>query len=537
MAKDVNIHIKTPGAQEAKQQLGGVGDAAKRVGQKTQKGQQKAADSTKQASKELSGMGRVLSNLKTQVMGFIGAWSGFQGVQKLITWLIQKLERIQQLQADIYQQSIRLSELGQALEFQTGTQGQQQYWTQQALALQKAGGLESPQVAQQMMISADIAFAAQGGVKSQEIQNLLKQLSPFFASAGLGPSEVAKVFEFAGTAGVEPTPQAYKQFLSRLQAGFTASKATSFGEFMVGLQKGGTAYMSMGGTLPEAMSTFAGARAVMANEALAATLLEQLSRLSSGAYARPRAAIEKTLGVQWGQLSTDQRLQALLTYVGGIPEAQRGEILAAQGFPLELTSQIGKMVSPEAKRTMVASRQKVLGATPRAAEDMIAAYMQSDLARQRIIDAEHSIRQVEAGPDFAAWQRRLNKAKAEHEILMTQSKDRRILDKHEPTVMALESLMNDIWTAREAATSEEEKERLFSLHTKAEMYKSRMAGKGAWWGMFTPKVMGIVGGQRVEEQFQNYLSQPATIVHDHSINYYPRVGPDGSGPRVGRDVK
>lgn len=525
MAKDVNIHIKTPGASEAKQNLDRLAQSGQNVGQQVDKGQQQAAESTKKASKELSGMDRILSSLKTQVTGFVAGWLGLAGVQKLITWLIEKLERISRLQSDIYQKSIELGSVGQALEFQTGTRGQQKEWTQRALQLQQAGALTSPQVAQQMMISADIAFAGQGGIKSPQIMNLLKQISPFIGSAGLGPDEIAKVFEFAGTAGVSPTAPAYKQYLSQLQAGFTASKATSFGQFMTGLQKGGTAYMSMGGSLTEAISAFSGARSVMPNEALAATLLEQLSRLSSGAYAKPLAAIEGSLGVKWGEISTDKRLDALLRYVRGLPEGSRAEILAEQGFPIELTTQVGKMVSPEATKTMSATRAVVASASPAAADAIASSYMQSDLAKQKIIESEQTIRQIQAGPQFANWNRRIQQTKGAFEISVAKGEDGWILDRLEPYVIALEGIRNEIDNLPQTPASME-------LRAKVQQTIGNMSSMTA---PFYPRGLAERMGYRYTQQL-NTLQQ-APVVNDYSTNYYPTTDRrDINQPRVGRDT-
>lgn len=518
MAKDINIHVKTPGAQQGKQQLDDLSGSAKNVGKQVEEGQ-----------KKLSGMGKIIGTLKNQVTGFIAGWLGLQGVMKLIDFLIEKLQRIKQLQEDIYTKTVSLSEIGQALEFQTGTRGQQQFWTQQAIALQRVGGLPSAQIAQQMMISADIAFAGQGGIKQPQIMNLLTGLAPFFGAAGIGPTEVAKVFEFGGTAGIEPTPQAYKQFLAQLQAGYTASKATSFGAFMEGLQKGGTAYMSMGGTLSQAISAFSATRAVTANEALAATLLEQIARLSGGAYEKPRLAIEKTLGVKWDRLGMDQRMSALLQYVGGIPESQRGRVLAEQGFPVELSTQIGKMVSPEAISTMAATSRLVGAAGPSAVDEMGIAYIQSMLGQQRQLEAQTAGGQVQAGPQFANWQRRIKRARAVHEILVATGKDSWALDKVEPYIMALQEMLTEVKSLPQSPETE-----LLQLEIVQSLHN--MGSGFSLTAPFYPKGLAERAGYGYERRLGKLSSQPI-IVNDNSTNFYPRTGSDERGPRTDRDIR
>jgi len=465
LAKDVNIHLKTTGAEQTKQQLDNTGRAAKGVGDKTAEGAQKGAAATEQGTKKLGAMGRMLRSLRRQALSFIGAWLGLQAVIKLVNWLIAGLERVQQLQKDIYQRSLQLVEVGQALETQTGTRGQQQFWARQAVALQKAGGLVSPQVAEQMLISMDIAFADMGGIKDKQIRQLAKQLAPFVGAAGgrgLGPAEVGQLFKFAGTAGLPPTPDAYKEYFAKLIAGYTSSESQDIGLFLSGLQKGGTAFLSMGGTLDEAISAYSSALAVTANEALAATLVEQIARLSGGAYQKPRQAIEQGLGVTWADLSMDERMGALLQHVEQLPEAQRIQTLTEQGFPAELTTQIGKMVSPKALRTMEATRQAVLGAQPQTIDSMTDAYLESMLGKERISQADIASKELRAGPGFADWQRRLNAIKKEHAINVAKGTDRWILNKLEPSVIALEQ-MRDQLDAFSADLPEEYREQAAAL--------------------------------------------------------------------------
>jgi len=444
MAKDINIHIKTRGAAQTKQQLEEVGKKSRQVGDKTAEGHKEGAAAVEKTTRKMTGMGRILGNLKSQVFGFFGAWLGIQSVERVVNWLIEKLEKIQRLQKEIYEKSVSLTEIGQTLETQTGTVGKQQWWAQQALQLQAAGGLASPEVAEQMMMSMDIAFQKQGGIRNRQIQELAKQLAPFVGAAGYGPEEVSKLFKFAGTAGIAPTEEAYKEYFAKLLSAYRASESTEPGLFLTGLQKGGTAYMAMGGTLEETLSAYSAAIAVTASEALAATLVEQIARLSAGAYEKPRKAIEQKLGVTWEKLSMDKRMQALLRYVESVPEASRGEVLAEQGFPVELSTQIGKMVSPKAKKTMESTREKVANATIESIELTMKSYMDSILAEHRKAEAQRAEKVLEAGPAFMTWQERLKDARQEFDITSAQGQDRWLRDSIEPQVLAIESLIKDL---------------------------------------------------------------------------------------------
>jgi hypothetical protein len=517
MSKDVNIHVKTTGTPQTKQELDEVSGSANKLAQNIIEGQKKAGAATDESTQKLSGMGRILDNLATQAKSYIAAFIGWKAVQEILNWIIEKLERIARLQNEIYEKSLTFADIGQRIEFQTGTIGQQQYWTEQALKIQKAGALSSPAVAQQMMISADIAFAKQGGIKNQKILNMLTELSPFFGAAGLGPAETSEVFEFAGKAGIAPTTHAYKQYLAQLQAAFKASKATSFGEFMVGLRKGGSAYMEVGGTLTEALSTYSGARAVVANDELAATLVEQVARLSAGGYQKPRKVIEKALGVKWSELTMDQRTDALLQYVGSIPESQRVETLVAQGFRPELAMQIGKMVTPEAATTMDAARAAVLAATPAAAEQQNQAYLDSMLGKGRKTDVEIAEKQIKTGPKFADWQTRLKKAKAEHEILVAKGQDQMLMsDIVEPYVMAMEGLDKDLTALIGELPESERKKRATELQRRIQKSIINMQ-PGRWLGLGILPSYGITKyyekggaarkGYRLTQEFNELIAE------------------------------
>ncbi len=450
--KDVNIHIRSKGTDATKRDIDGVGASTEDLGKKTEQAGKKTeqagkrgAKGTEEATRKLGGMSGILTNLTKQVGAFFGAWLGFQGVQRVISWLIEKLERIATLQGEIYDKSVQLSELGQALEMQTGTVGKQQYWTEQVVAGVKAGGLRGPGVAKEMMTSMDIVFAEQGGIKDAGVLALYKELAPFVGAAQMTGGDVAKLFEFAGTVGVEPKADAYKDYFGKVVAGYTASKATDFGAYMIGLQKGATGWIAKGGSFKGALSIFSAARAATSNEALAANLLEQTVRMSGGGYEKPVKAMERGLGVKWSELSMDERADALMEYVRGLPESTRDATLTKQGFPLEIGGQIGKLVGPEATRVYADAIAEIESSTPEKVAAFTDAYMDSMLGKERVSRARISEVEIKAGPEFASWQRRIREAKAKHKVLVgTLEDDRRVWDRVEPIAMAMQGQLDEL---------------------------------------------------------------------------------------------
>ena len=199
--KDINIHVRAKQAEQTKSKLDSVARSAKAVGDKTVSGQRQVADSTDKASKKLDKQKSTFDSLKSKVLGYITAAVGIERLIAMFGRLLEKLQAIQKIQSELYEKSLEPMGLGQILVGQTG-QGSQQMWAKHILDLQKAGGLESPQAAQRMMVAGDIAFGAHGGVAKPAIRGLLKELAPMFGDAGMGGEEIAKFFEFASTAGV-----------------------------------------------------------------------------------------------------------------------------------------------------------------------------------------------------------------------------------------------------------------------------------------------------------------------------------------------
>jgi hypothetical protein len=516
---EVNIHLKTPGAQQAQQALGKTATSARKLGDEAHKGGRKGADGLGALEKKSKGIGNIFTTLKGQVIGFVGAWIGLEGVQKIITVIIQKLERMQQLQATIYQQTISLSELGQKLEYQTGTVGQQQGWAKKAVDLQAAGALKGTDVAQQMMVSADIAFAGMGGIKNPRVMAMLNKIAPIVGSAGFSGSEIAQAFEFAGSAGIQQNAGAYEDYFAKLHTAYTKSKATDPGGFISGLQSGVTGYIGLGGSMAKGMSLFGAARSVIGSEMQAGTAIEQLTRLSGGAYEKPRESLEKALGVKWSNLNMDQRAESLLQHAHNIPASERIQTLVEQGFPAELASVVAKLVSPEARGVLASTHIAVSDATAETETAQVQAYIKSPLGLERRSQAKRLAGKLKAGPAFAAWQRLYGDAESEFEILEAKGKDRWIQDRHEPTVMAMEKMLEQL----EASPDYPDKQ------TDTSSLKHSI---GVLSGLtdIHPQAWGKAHGS----EWAEYLTEKGVNIHYHNdLNLNPRVGNDPASREAG----
>lgn len=548
--KDINIHVKAQDTEASKQKVDKFSESLKKVqentdsagksaqdfGKKTTEGQEQAGNATEKASHKFSLQDKLIGGLKNQLTGFVVASLGLAGISKLADVLIARFEKMSQIMREVYDRGLSLLNVGQRLEFQTGTKGQQTQWAIAAANLQQTGGLQNIETAQQMMISGDIAFAGQGGIKNPQIMKMLQQLAPFVGTAQLGSEEITKLFEFAGAAGIEPDTKAYKDYFAKLQAGFTASKATSFGQFMTGLQTGATGYLAQGGSLEEAIAAFSSARSVSANEALAASLLEQVTRLSGGGYEKPRKDIERVMKVKWQDISMDQRLSVLLDYVGKIPDSMRTQKLSAVGFPVELSGQLGKIVSDEAKKTMQATRQSVNASSSQNIDEMSDAYLKSSLGQAKSTEGSIAGQTLSKTDKISPWENRLKLAKAAADLAIMEGKDSKLVaNEFEYLDLAYKEMQNEIQLLLEQnPDSKDLKQQLnYILDTRA-LLRIPGFGIGLRKKIAAPlEAEGNSNELRLNEIKQSLQSAPAgqtqgpVIINntsDNSLNIYPAIG-------------
>lgn len=539
--KDINIHIKAKGADRTERELQAMSDAMLLFGDATDKATGKGrehnaqtdqATAAKKRLKEqmdrthelynqqdagLRKMANSMASVQRIATGMIATLGGISAINKLWQDFIAHLERVRTLQQDIYKQGMSPLQVGQSLEFQTGTVGQSRQWAAKATQIQKAGSLTDTSTAGAMMIAADVNLP--GGIGSPKNFDLVKDvIAPFAGAADLSAEEAAKLLEFAQTAGIEPTKEAWQKYLAQLQAGFTASKATNFGQFMTGLQRGATPYMAAGGSLTEAISLFSGARSVTASEPLAGTLLEQVTRISGGAYEKPRQAMEEALGLDWSQINTDQRAAALLQYARSLPENQRAQFLAEAGFPPELINQINRLVTPGGMETIDATRKKIEAASPAALKKQTAAFAESDLGKQRQIDAAKQESELSLVSELAPFERVLQQAKNKLRVNLATDQDLPLMDRHEPAAYILDDIIKSL-EEMPALEGEDEQRRLAAIKRVKEQRETLQSANALW----ITEGLAESGARRTYENYRQFVEETApqtTIINNNNNVIY-----------------
>lgn len=551
--KDINIHVKAKGTPKAKSDLDGVARSGKGVGDQTAKGQGRATVATDKASKSLNKQGSLFGGLTSKLLGYLAAFMGINSILSMLNKLIEKLEKIKEIQDELYHNALTPLQLGQQLEAQTGTVGKQDVWAKQIIEVQRAGGFASPEAAMSLLRSGDIAFGASGGIKNSANMQLLKGLAPMFGSASMSGGEINKFFEFATTSGVENNLESYKQFFAKMQQGSNVSKAETFGQFITGLQGGGTSYLSQGGSLDEAIALFTSARSVTPSDAEASTLLKQLTSLSSGGNATRRKAMEDALGVKWSELgSQDERMQATLDYLKSIPQSERAIVLGEAGFGDELTLQASNMVGKNAAETLRSARTQMSQTDTSAAQSRADAWMDSTAARRNIAEANRLGVDLESGPQFARSSERRGDAKKELDKQVAERVDNPLMpDEYEDELIAIEQLSDDYRKAAEDATGKRQKEltgKAQRLDRIARQIKRPWVHINRYEGVmltdtiheYTKDLESLTQPQGVSmlnDQPQAMQGGDTTInnnnyINDNSQHFYPAAGDDLRGPRT-----
>jgi len=443
--KDININVRAKNTELTKQQFDELAKSTHTFGNTVEQAGQQASQGTEKATKKFDGLKGIMTSVTTAVGGFLAAWKAADWLLNFLDKLAEKYERIRNLQKEIHEQARTLQESGQALENQTGTVGQQAQWAEYLTKVRTAGGLKSTGDAETASISFDIATGKTGGLANQANKDLLMQLAPMFATMQMSGEDVKKFLDFASTAGVEQSEQGYKEFFSRIYAGYRSSKSSNFGQFITGLQSGTTGIIAQGGSANGAISLYASALSVMKNEDVASTLAQQIGTLSSGAYEKPRQALEKFSGKSWDQLTPDEQIEVLLAYTQNIPANQRVQQLTGQGFSPELATGLSKMTSAEATRVLKSTEQAVGGADVNLLNQKIEAYKQSLPGKSNIRGGREESETLKLEKEIGAFQERLADAQSRVKSLAAQGKDNIWMDdEYEAYHMAYQQMIDEL---------------------------------------------------------------------------------------------
>lgn len=117
MAKDINIHLKTQGAAQTKQQLEEVGGASQRVGETVGRGGKRGADGmdkmSQSADKAQSRFGKLGASIKSWVVGLVGITAAISAITRAIRTQIQAIEEHARIASEQQKKLISLQAMGE----------------------------------------------------------------------------------------------------------------------------------------------------------------------------------------------------------------------------------------------------------------------------------------------------------------------------------------------------------------------------------------------------------------------------------------
>jgi len=120
MAKDVNIHVRTPGAQQSKQQLDQVGKSAKGVGNSAHSGGCKGAEGVdklgQSTEKTKSGFSKLKSSIASWVTGIVGIAAVIRGITVAIRTQSEAIKEHAQIAAEQQKKLLALQAMGTFFE-------------------------------------------------------------------------------------------------------------------------------------------------------------------------------------------------------------------------------------------------------------------------------------------------------------------------------------------------------------------------------------------------------------------------------------
>jgi len=120
MAKDINIHIKTRGAEQTRQQLQGVGKSAEKVGDSANQGGRTGAEGIDKmsdaAAKGPSRFARLSSSIKSWVFGLVGISAVIAGITRAIQAQKQAMEEHARIAAEQQKKLLALMGMGTFFE-------------------------------------------------------------------------------------------------------------------------------------------------------------------------------------------------------------------------------------------------------------------------------------------------------------------------------------------------------------------------------------------------------------------------------------
>jgi len=274
MPHEVNIHIKTPGADKAKQDIDEVTRATKKSGDATSQ----AGTQARQASGKMKLLGSAVNQLKSYLVGLAGI-SGLLAFFK--SWL-EHIKEITEAQDKLVESTKGLDQAAKSLASQAnvmGVPGGMEAARQQVATILESGVLGSWEQAEAVAVAAHSAFGTSGQLLTPEQLDIAGVVAGFAQRKDVSDRGIDDLFKVLDALGATGSAEAAQHRISQLSTVQQASKIKDFELFISSAIKSIVPAIKYGATPEMAMAQFASALDVSASGDLAAQKTEQAAAL------------------------------------------------------------------------------------------------------------------------------------------------------------------------------------------------------------------------------------------------------------------
>lgn len=360
---------------------------------------------TKRTSKELGGVGRILTSLKTQVVGYVAGWVGLNAIQGAIRSHIRRLEQVRDLQQQIVElaQTTAGRAAGTAVQIfgATGTANVEAA-TGLAARVAKASG---------STLAQGFNFARAGDLAFGGLVGADGKVNDAAIASTVAAAQVAQALDLTGAADQQAffeilkqnqatTPKQVRAVSARLQAGFRSSEAPNFGAFATGLVRSGLPALLAGGlSLEDAIALNVRARAITTGEqapGFARTFFQAATGIRGGekgrAFLGEQAAAR---GLDFSRLTGQQKVDLFTDVTRQEIAAGREPELGAMFGGLEVAQSlaVAQQTASNAASAFSAALEKTLPAF----DGLVKSSNSSISAANRRIRADVEIAEFEEG--------------------------------------------------------------------------------------------------------------------------------------------
>lgn len=470
MADDkLNIQAQVSGTEKVQRDLGGIADAERKVGKEATdagrdatRGHETAGTAAEKHGRKLGGVGKLLKGLADEAKGFIAGFAGLAVVQKGLDMMLQRLEAIRAAMRQIAQEASGGQASVHQLAVQLGDVSQGGFDTAEGIATQvrRAGGFSDMGTASSMAIAMDVALGSRGGIAQN--MGTAREVAGVAGALNMQAGEAGKLVELLGTMGALESPEDMQGALAKTRAAFTASRATSFGQFATMLQQGGTGMLTQGVDTERMLEWAVQFRQVAVNEAQAGTMMEQFQRVALGQsggeatrdYLKSAAAGQ---GTDWVTMSAQGKMEFLQGLIQGARTPQEQQALM-EILPGEVSGRLFSAFSGKNLAETASASGAIASAT---AADTVRARQQwqsTTLYAERVGQAGRESRSIREG-DLSRFFGELEKS-ARHDYMLAMGRgdvgveseeaftERRMVE------MVAEAIENRLRRARESGDTE-----------------------------------------------------------------------------------